>query len=91
MTSCASRSNPMTRAGKVLTCVIRDASNWLTGWLITEQGLWGYVRNGVNLVLVDQADGFLLGMAFMALVSVLLWPFRACGRWCLHRLASDRA
>ena len=32
----------------------------------------------LNLILVDQADGFLLGVAVMALISVLLWPVRFC-------------
>lgn len=63
-----------------------DASDWLTGWLLAGDGAWGYARNFANLVLVDQADGFLLGMAFMALVSVVLWPVRAGGRWGLRRL-----
>lgn len=63
-----------------------DASNWLTGLVLSGEGAWVYVRNMVNLVLIDQADGFLLGMAFFALLSIIFWPFKACGRWCLHRL-----
>ena len=64
-----------------------DVSDWLTGWLVAGEGLWGYLRNAVNLILVDQADGFLLGMAVMALISVILWPFRVCARWCRRKLS----
>lgn len=63
-----------------------DASNWLTGLLVSGDGLWQYGRNIVNLILIDQADGFLLGMAFMALVSVLLWPVRASSAWIGRRV-----
>ncbi|MFK7945681.1 MAG: hypothetical protein AB8B85_22615 [Paracoccaceae bacterium] len=59
-----------------------DVSNWLTSWLVSGEGLWIYARNAINLMLVDQVDGFLLGMAVRALLSVLLWPFRICARWC---------
>ena len=55
-----------------------DASNWLTGWLLAGEGAWGYLRNMLNLILLDQADGFLLGVAVMALISVLFWPVRVC-------------
>lgn len=68
-----------------------DVSDWATSWIIAGEGAWAYLRSFVNLILVDQADGFLLGMAFMALVSVLLWPFRACGRWCVRKISSRRA
>ena len=68
-----------------------DASNWLTGWIVAGEGIWTYVRNAVNLILVDQADGFLLGMAFMALLSIVFWPFRASGRWIGHRLTRKSA
>ena len=67
-----------------------DASDWVTSWLVGAEGAWGYVKNFINLVLVDQADGFLLGMAFMALISLVFWPFRACGRWCVHRLRGGK-
>ena len=59
-----------------------DASNWLTGWVVSGDGMAAVFRNVVNLVLVDQADGFLLGMAFFALMSAIFWPIRAGGRWC---------
>jgi hypothetical protein len=64
-----------------------DASNWLTGWVLAEEGLAGLARNMINLILIDQADGFLLGMAFFALLSVVLWPLKACGRWCWRMAA----
>ena len=54
-----------------------DVSNWLTGWMISAEGISGYLRNFANLILVDQADGFLFGVAFMALISILIWPFKA--------------
>ena len=63
-----------------------DASDWLTSWLVAGEGAWGYARNFANLILVDQADGFLLGMAFMALISLIIWPFRAAGGWAGRRL-----
>ena len=68
-----------------------DVSNWLTSWVVAGEGAWTWARNAVNLILVDQADGFLLGMAFMALVSVILWPLRACGRWCARRFLGGAA
>ena len=58
-----------------------DASDWLTSWVIASDGAAGYLKSFVNIILVDQADGFLLGMAFMALVSVVFWPFRTAGKW----------
>ena len=58
-----------------------DASDWVTSFLISGDGALGYVKSFVNIILVDQADGFLLGMAFMALVSIVLWPFRVGGAW----------
>ncbi len=64
-----------------------DASDWMTGLLVSGEGVTLYLRNAVNLILVDQADGFLLGMAFMALVSIALWPVRASTAWAGRRLA----
>ncbi len=58
-----------------------DLSDWLTGLVLTGEGVAGYLRNFVNLILIDQADGFLLGMAFFALLSLIFWPFKAAGRW----------
>ena len=63
-----------------------DASDWLTQLVISGEGAWAWGRNMVNLLLIDQADGFLLGMAFMALLSIIFWPFRTCGRWCTHHI-----
>ena len=57
-----------------------DASNWLTGWMISAEGISGYLRNFANLILVDQADGFLFGIAFAALFSFLFWPLKAMFR-----------
>lgn len=46
-----------------------------------DKGATAWLRNFISMVLIDQADGFLLGMAFMALISLILWPLRAAGRW----------
>lgn len=63
-----------------------DASDWMTSLLVASDGAEGYLKNFVNIVLIDQADGFLLGMAFMALLSIVFWPFRRAGRWCAGKL-----
>ena len=63
-----------------------DLSDWLTGFVISGEGATAYLRSLVNLILVDQADGFLLGMAFFALLSLIFWPFRAVGRWGAGRM-----
>lgn len=63
-----------------------DVSNWLTGWLLQGDGVMAGVRNVVNLVLLDQAEGFLLGIAFLAALSLPAWAVRkGCG-WCWRRL-----
>jgi len=70
-----------------------DLSDWLTGLVLTGEGIAGYLRNFVNLILIDQADGFLLGMAFFALLSLIFWPLKVAGRWGtrkLQRRTSDR-
>ncbi|MEM1162733.1 MAG: hypothetical protein AAGJ28_17540 [Pseudomonadota bacterium] len=63
-----------------------DASDWITSFIIEAERVFGYFRNLVNIVMVDQADEFLLGMAVMALISVVFWPFRICGRWTGRKL-----
>ena len=65
-----------------------DLSDWLTGLVLTGEGVAGYLRNFVNLILIDQADGFLLGMAFFALLSLVFWPFKAAGRWSAGKVKS---
>jgi len=45
--------------------------------MISAEGITGYLRNFANMILIDQADGFLFGVAFMALISFLIWPFKA--------------
>ena len=67
-----------------------DASSWMTGLVLSSEGAEGWVHNLIGLVLVDQADGFLLGMATFALVSIAVWPVRACGRWCVGRISRLR-
>ena len=68
-----------------------DLSDWLTGLVLTGEGIAGYLRNFVNLILIDQADGFLLGMAFFALLSLIFWPFKAAGRWGVKRVKAGAA
>ena len=60
--------------------VFYDVSNWLTGWLLTGDGLAGLLRNLVNLVLLDQAEGFLLGIVFLSLLQVPIWAARKGAR-----------
>ncbi len=69
---------------KTSYAVFFDISDWVTGLFVSGEGAWLWARNAVNLILVDQADGFLLGMAFFALLSAIFWPVRVCGRWCGH-------
>ncbi|MEM1398802.1 MAG: hypothetical protein AAGF58_02920 [Pseudomonadota bacterium] len=64
-----------------------DVSDWLTSWVVQGEGAMTLLRNMINLVLVEQAEGFLLGMAVVALFSVMLWPFRAAGRYTVRRAA----
>jgi len=63
-----------------------DLSDWLTGLVLTGEGIAGYLRNFVNLILIDQADGFLLGMAFFALLSLIIWPFKTAGKWGVRKV-----
>ena len=67
-----------------------NISNWLTSHVISGEGAWAWGRNMVNLILIDQAKGFFLGMAVMALISVIFWPFRAAGRWTWGKIAGRR-
>ena len=67
-----------------------DASNWLTGQVLAEGGAWSVVRNIVNLVLLDQADGFLLGIVFLSIISLPLWGIRVSGRWCVRKVKAIR-
>lgn len=68
-----------------------DAADWITGWMLAGEGFARVARNVVNMILLDQADGFLLGVAFFALLSALFWPFRAGGRWALRKYLRRRA
>jgi len=67
-----------------------DASNWLTGWMISAEGISGYLRNFANMILIDQADGFLFGVAFMALISFLFWPFKALFKKSLQVMSKSK-
>ena len=67
-----------------------DLSDWLTGLVLTGERMTTYLRNFVNLILIDQADGFLLGMAFFALLSLIFWPFKVAGKWGARKLGRGR-
>lgn len=75
-----------------------DAANWLTTWLVADLGLGAAIRNIINLVLLDQVEGFLLGIAFLAVLSVPIWAARKCVGLCWRgvrrlrqRMATRRA
>lgn len=72
--------------------IFYDATDWLTtaisGLFVSDGAVVGFIRNAINLVLLDQVEGFLIGIAFVSLLSGLLWPFRVCGR-ALVRKARD--
>lgn len=59
-----------------------DATAWLTGWLVTEDDFGSLLRNLINLVLLDQVEGFLLGIAFLAVLSAPIWAARKCAGLC---------
>ncbi len=58
-----------------------DAANWLTGWLLDESGVIGTLRRMVNLVLLDQVEGFLIGIAIVTLLSLPFWVLRKSAGW----------
>lgn len=66
--------------------VFFDTADWFTGWFISGGWPSDLARNMVNLILIDQADGFLLGMAFFAFLSILFWPIRAGCSWCGRKI-----
>lgn len=49
-----------------------STSEWLTGVVLEPLGAPVYVRNFINLLLVDQFEWFLLGVIFALVVSLLL-------------------
>lgn len=61
-----------------------DATDWLTaaatGLFFEDSAVAGFLRNAFNLVLVDQVEGFLIGVAFVTIVAAILWPFKAGGK-----------
>jgi hypothetical protein len=74
--------------------VFYDATDWLTtaisGLFVSDGAVVGFIRNAINLVLLDQVEGFLIGIAFVSLLSGLLWPFKACGRALARKVRSLR-
>ena len=71
-----------------------DATDWLTvqisGLLVDDGTVVAFVRNAVNLILLDQVEGFLIGIVFVTMLAGILWPFKACGRWCAAKLTRIR-
>ena len=51
---------------------IFEASGWVSGFVLEPLESPLYVRNFVNLLLVEQLDGFLLGVIAATLISALL-------------------
>lgn len=61
--------------------VFYDVSDWITAFFVTDGGVSGLFKNAANLLLIEQADGFLLGISFFALVSWIFLPLRFFYRW----------
>jgi hypothetical protein len=59
-------------------------SDTLTGLLLSDAGASVILRSIVRLVLIDQADGFLIGLVFTTIVSCVM----ALGRRVLASLAA---
>lgn len=61
-----------------------DATDWLTtavsNLFVADGAVTGFLRNTINLVLVDQVEGFLIGIAFVTVIAAVLWPVKAGGR-----------
>ena len=49
--------------------LIYDATAWLSALFVGNNGLPRMVRNGIDLVLLEQLEGFLLGIALVTLLS----------------------
>ena len=64
--------------------IFYDVTDWLTtlvsGLFVSDGAIVGFVRNTINLVLLDQVEGVLIGIALASLFSAVLWPFKAAGR-----------
>lgn len=62
--------------------LFHDASDWLTSHVLSGDGVViRMVRNIFNDILIDQFEGFLLGIAVATWFSALAWPLRACYRF----------
>jgi hypothetical protein len=74
--------------------VFYDVTDWLTALIsslfVADGAVVGFLRNAINLVLLDQVEGFLIGIAFATLFSALLWPFKAGGRAAVRKARSLR-
>lgn len=61
-----------------------DATDWLTtavsNLFVSDGAVTGFLRNTFNLILVDQVEGFLIGIAFVTVLAAILWPVKAGGR-----------
>jgi|GEM_PF-3874765 len=63
-----------------------DVANGLTGWLVAGDGVMAALRNVISLILLDQAEGFLLGIVFLSLIQAPVWAVRRGAGWCWRRL-----
>ncbi len=64
--------------------IFYDATDWLTrnvtSLFVADGAITNFLRNAINLVLVDQVEGFLIGVAFVTLIAAILWPLKAGGK-----------
>ena len=71
-----------------------DATDWLTtavsSLFVADGALTGFLRNAINLILVDQVDGFLIGIVFVSLLAAILWPFKAGAQLAVRKVKSLR-
>ncbi len=79
---------------KASYAVVYDITDWTTDTLsrlfVTGDAATEFLRNALNLVLVDQLEGFLIGIAVATLLSAVFWPFKAGGRWCWAKIHGRR-
>lgn len=71
-----------------------DATDWLTtavsSLFVADGAVTGFLRNAINLILVDQVDGFLIGIVFVSLLAAILWPFKAGAQLAVRKIKALR-
>lgn len=79
---------------KASYAVFYDITDWTTQTLsrlfVTGDAATEFLRNALNLILVDQLEGFLIGIAVATLLSAVFWPFKAGARWCWAKIRRRR-